>query len=80
MLHVEHSLKRLGKKKNEFQLVLWTSCCHILLAKCPFLLEVVNDLVRGWLTFTLAHWASELLKLQVQLKLMYFPSKRFYLS
>ena len=38
------------------------------------------DLVRGWLTFTLGHWASELLKLQVQLKLMYFPNKRFYLS
>ena len=41
----------------EFQIVLWASSCHILLARAQFLL--VQDNVRGGLTWT--HWASELL-------------------
>ena len=43
-----------AQNKLEFQLVLWVGSSHILLAWNHFLLVLVNDLVRGWLAWTLA--------------------------
>ena len=42
-----------GSKKPEFQLVLWASSSHILLAQGHFLLDLVNDFIRGWLALSL---------------------------
>ena len=50
----------LEKKKHEFQCVLWASRSHMWLASSHFLLILVNDFVRGWLAYTLAHWVNEL--------------------
>ena len=41
-------------KQLKFQLVLWASSSHILLAQGHFLLDLVNDFIRGWLTLSLA--------------------------
>ena len=40
-----------GSKKPEFQLVLWASSSHILLAQGHFLLDLVNDFIRRWLAY-----------------------------
>ena len=49
-----------SKKDCNFQLVLWASSFNILLAH---LLVSVYDLIRGWFSWTIAHWASKLEKL-----------------
>ena len=46
------------RKRLEFQLVLWvSSSLHTLLARNHFLL---NDFMKGWRVWILAHWASKL--------------------
>ena len=49
-----------GLAKNEFQLVLWVSSSLILLAQGHFLPFLVNDFVRGSLSWTLSYWTSKL--------------------
>ena len=61
--------------KHGFQLVLWTSRLHILLAWSHFLLVLVNDFVRRWLHA----WALKVPTSQVSFK-KYLPSKKIYLS
>ena len=51
-LTTSHSCK--ARKNLKFQLVLWASSSHILLACGPLLLVLVNDFVRGWYAWTLA--------------------------
>lgn len=46
-------------QKIVFQLVVWANSSPILLIWGHFLLVLVNDLVRGWLAWTLTHWASK---------------------
>ena len=50
-------------KGFKFQLVLWASSSDISLARRHFLLVSVYDLIRGWFSWTLAHWGSKLEKL-----------------
>ena len=41
-------------------LYLWANSSHISLTRSHFVLDLVNDLVRGWLAWTLIHWTSKL--------------------
>ena len=50
-------------KVFKFQLVFWASSSDISLARRHFLLVSVYDLIRGWFSWTLAHWRSKLEKL-----------------
>ena len=58
------------ERKLEIQHVLWASSLAILLSQGRFLLDVVNDFVRGWLAWTLAHLASKLKLLAQQENLL----------
>ena len=58
-------------KKKYFQLVLWASISHILLAQGHLFLILVNNFVRGWLAWTLVHWSSVLQKLLAQQEYIY---------
>ena len=58
-------------KKLEFQLVFWTSSSHVVFTQAHFLLVLVNDLVGGWLSWTLAHWTSSLSKFLAQQENLY---------
>ena len=49
-----------AQKELEFQLVLWVSSFHILLAQGHSLLIKVNDFVGGWIVWTFALLASKL--------------------
>ena len=53
-------------QKKYFQLVLWASISHILLAQGRLFLILVNNFVRGWLAWTLVRWSSVLQKLLAQ--------------
>ena len=50
--------------RPEFQFVLLASSSHILPFWSQFLLVLVNYFVRGWLSWTLAHWANKVYKSQ----------------
>ena len=39
---------------------LWANNSHIPLTRSHFLLDLVNDFVRGWLAWTVIHWTSKL--------------------
>lgn len=48
-------------QKIVFQFVVWANSSHILLIWGHFLLNLINDLVKGWLAWTHTHWASKLI-------------------
>ena len=41
-------------------LYLWANSSHISLTRSHFLLDLVNDFVRGWLAWTVIHWTRKL--------------------
>ena len=69
-MHVQMDRLVGGRRMNiwiirpEFQLVLLASSSHILPFWSQFLLVLVNHFVRGWLSWTLAHWANKVYKSQ----------------
>ena len=53
------------KKKIEFQLILCTRSCYILLAQGNCFLVITTDLVTKWLAWTISRW-NEVKKLLAQ--------------